>query len=566
MRTSTLLTLLVGGAIVHVSAQDAPTVKIVNGTLQGAKCSSNDVNSFLGIPYARPPVDDLRFAPPQSYNQTFDNRQAVQPPPACAQFNVAFAESGPQSEDCLFIDVWAPVSAKSDSKLPVKVWLYGGGNQAGGISNPTYDGCTASEKVIQVSINYRVGPLGFLALDSLGLPGNQGIQDQLLGLQWVQENIEAFGGDPKKVLLFGQSAGASDTFIISSLPQASSLISAAILQSGAGGQLQTTSDVRNATEAFVKALGCSVDNIACVRAASVSALNSSSVASGSFSPDPIVDGTTVPAQPLEAGLKVPAVAGSTTDEGTLFILSQYQASVLTLNSTDYDGFLTSRYGPLAQKVNETYSLSNYTGSSGGSVLAAMSAVLTHSQFRCPTRRFIRQANQDGVPVWTYSFNHTLSCPWYTSIPSYALGLLASTHTAEIPFVFNGTTNMPRANGSCSLSAGDVALAAKMLGAWDSMAANANPGGDWPQYNTSSSAGVNVVGDEFQIGTVDYSMCDFWDGIQAVSTNSTSGGGAANDTSPGAGSMTSAAAWSWFKWSISSLAATTGLLLVPVWLL
>lgn len=466
----------------------------------------------------------------------------------------------------LFIDVWAPITAKSDSKLPVKVWLYGGGNQAGGISNPTYDGCTASEKVIQVSINYRVGPLGFLALESLGFPGNQGIQDQLLGLQWVQDNIEAFGGDPKKVLLFGQSAGAADTFIISSLPQASSLISAAVLQSGAGGELQTTSDVRNATEAFVKALGCSVDDIACVRAASVSALNSSSVASGSSSPGPVVDGTTVPAQPLEAGLKVPAVAGSTTDEGTLFILSQYQANVLTLNSTDYDGFLTRMFGPLAQKVNETYSLSNYTGSSGGPVLAAMAAVLTHAQFRCPTRRFIRQANQDGVPVWTYSFNHTLSCPWYTSIPSYALDLLASTHTAEIPFVFNGTTNMPRPNGTCSLSAGEVALAAKMLGAWDSMAANASPGSEWPQYNTSSSAGVNVVGDDFTIGTVDYSMCDFWDGIQAASANGTSGGGAANGTGPGAGSMTSTAAWSWFKWSISSLAVTTGLLLVSIWLL
>lgn len=99
MRTATFLALLVGSAVVHVSAQDAPTVKIVNGTLQGAKCPSNDVNSFLGIPYAQPPVGDLRFAPPQSYNQTFDNRQAVQPPPACAQFNVAFAESGPQSED-----------------------------------------------------------------------------------------------------------------------------------------------------------------------------------------------------------------------------------------------------------------------------------------------------------------------------------------------------------------------------------------------------------------------------------------------------------------------------------
>lgn len=449
----------------------------------------------------------------------------------------------------------------------MKVWLYGGGNQAGGISNPTYDGCTASEKVIQVSINYRVGPLGFLALDSLGLKGNQGIQDQLLGLQWVQENIGAFGGDPKKVLLFGQSAGAQDTYIISSLPQAPSLISAAIMQSGAGGQLDTTADVQNATQAFVKALGCGLDDVGCLRAASVSAINSSIAASGSSSPDIIVDGTIIPAQPLEAGLKVPAVAGSTTDEGTLFILSQYQASVLNLNSTDYDGFLASTFGPLAQKVNETYPLSKYAGSSGGAVLAAMSAVITHNQFRCPTRRFIRQANQDGVPVWTYSFNHTLTCPWYAIIPSYALGLLASTHTAEIPFVFNGTTGMAKPNGTCNLSAGEDGLAAKMLGAWDSMAASANPGSDWPQYNTSSSTGVNVVGDDFTVGTVDYSMCDFWDGIQAATANGTSGGGA-NGTSSGAGgsTQTSVAAWPWVKASVGSLAVIAGLLLVPIWVL
>lgn len=98
MRTNTSLAVVVGSVVV-ATAQNAPTVKTINGTLQGAKCSSNDVNSFLGIPYARPPVGDLRFAPPQSYNQTFDNRQATQPPPACTQFNVAFSERGPQSED-----------------------------------------------------------------------------------------------------------------------------------------------------------------------------------------------------------------------------------------------------------------------------------------------------------------------------------------------------------------------------------------------------------------------------------------------------------------------------------
>jgi carboxylesterase type B len=368
------------------------------------------------------------------------------------------------------------------------------------------------------------------------------------------------------VLLFGQSAGAGDTFIIGGLPQAPSLISSAILQSGARGQLKTTSVVRDETEAFVKGLGCGLDDVGCVRAASVSTINSSYTASGASAANPIVDGTIIPKQPIEAGVKVPAIAGSTADEGTFYVLSKYHAGVLQLNSTDYDNYLTSTFGPLAQRVNETYPLSKYAGAPGGPVLAAMSAVMTHSSVRCDTRRFVRKVSQDGVPVWTYSFNHTLTCPWYPMIPSYALDLLASTHTADIPFVFNGTADMPKPNGTCNLSAGEVALAAKMLGAWDSMAANANPGSDWPQYNTSTSAGVNILGDDFTPGTVDYTMCDFWDEIQVAMVNGTSGGGANGTGSGTEPTQTSVAAWPWFKGSVGSLAVIVGLLIVPIWTL
>lgn len=244
--------------------------------------------------------------------------------------------------------------------------------------------------------------MGFFYLQSLNLTGNQGIQDQLLGLQWVKENIGAFGGDPSRVLLFGQSAGAYDTFIISSLPQAPSLFSAAIMESGTGANLSTPADIQPETETFVKGLNCSLTDIACVRNAPVSAINASYVSSptGGALLGLVVDGTIIPSQPLEAGLKVPAIAGSTTDEGTLFFLAQYQTTVLQLNATTYNGYLSSQFGSLAQKVNQTYPLSNYQ-SSAAPVLAAMSAVMTHYVFRCPTRRFLRQAVQDGVPVWTY---------------------------------------------------------------------------------------------------------------------------------------------------------------------
>ena len=128
-----------------------------------------------------------------------------------------------------------------DSTLPVKAWIHGGGNAADSASDPLYTGCYISDDAVVVSINYRLGPLGYLALETAGLEGNFGIQDQLLALQWVQDNIAAFGGDPTKVLLFGESAGAYDAFVLSTLPQAPSLFSAIVTESGGGGDLPTFS-------------------------------------------------------------------------------------------------------------------------------------------------------------------------------------------------------------------------------------------------------------------------------------------------------------------------------------
>lgn len=376
--------------------------------------------------------------------------------------------------------------------------------------------------------------MGFLSVQELNITGNQGIQDQLLGLQWVKDNIGAFGGDTARVLLFGQSAGGQDTFVISSLPQAPSLISAAVLESALPGNLSTVAQAQSLGQAFVTGLNCSASNMTCVRNAPLSAINAS-YAGTSGSLGLVVDGTVIPAQPLEAGLKVPAIAGSNTDEGTLFILAQYQAAVVELNATSYNQFLTTMFGASAQQVNQTYPLSNFGGALDPA-LAAMSAVITHSEFRCPTRRFLRQAVQDGMPVYTYSFNHTLSCPWYSTIPSFALSLLASTHTAEIPFVFGGTDNMPKPSGTCNLTTGEKALSAKMLAAWDSMAKDANPGTDWPRYNSSGSMGINVVGDDFTAGVVDYSMCDFWDGMLSTASNGSNGSGSGVTSSAGVKSV------------------------------
>ena len=154
-----------------------------------------------------------------------------------------------------------PSDAKNSSKLPVKVWAYGGFNQVGGTSYPLYDACQLATDSIVVEVNYRLGPLGFLGLHSAGIQGNMAIQDVLAALKWVQINVGSFGGDKSRVVLFGQSAGADDTFVISTLPQAKHLISAAIAESG-GGQFLTPYKVAQEVGAsYAATLNCSRNDV-----------------------------------------------------------------------------------------------------------------------------------------------------------------------------------------------------------------------------------------------------------------------------------------------------------------
>jgi carboxylesterase type B len=186
-----------------------------------------------------------------------------------------------------------------------------------------------------VTINYRLGPLGFLSLPSAGFGGNYGIQDQLLALQWIQDNIQFFGGNPKKVLLFGQSAGAIDTYVLSTLPQAPSLFSAAAAESSAGQDIATIEEASAFTSKFVEMLNCSTTDGDCIRAASTAQLKQvfqtlqvvtvQSAATlwwnNGFGSDwgPVVDGNIIAAQPSKVGMRVPSILGSNTAEANLFV-------------------------------------------------------------------------------------------------------------------------------------------------------------------------------------------------------------------------------------------------------
>ncbi|KAK8023550.1 alpha/beta-hydrolase [Apiospora rasikravindrae] len=520
--------LLLGlGATVGAS-ECAPTAHLQNGTVLGGKCKDVNVNSFFSIPYAKAPVGDLRFAPPQPYDKTFGVLNGTAPAPACIQFDKTFGETGPQSEDCLFVDVWAPASAAPDSKLPVKVWLYGGSNMAGGISNPTYDGCHAAVDSILVSVNYRVGPLGFLALKGLGLGGNFGSMDQMLALRWVQENIPAFGGDPTKVLLVGQSAGAMDTYTLASREEAPQVMRAAAMQSGGGRDLPTIDRVQRWQTRFADGLNCSTTDLSCFRAAPTSALQSAVAAMpkdpvvNTYTPlvydgararwGPVVDGTFLRQSPSAAGSRVPAIFGSTTNDSSLFVIPAFGRDAYTLNQTVYDAFLASNFGPLAARVNETFSAAKF----GGKVYAAIEAVVTDTSYKCWAYQGARATADRGIPSYAYGFGHVPSCAWYALIPPDAVAYLGATHTAEIPFVFNTTRGLPAPGGDCALQPGEAALAHAMSRAWTSMAERGAPGGAgaaWPAFDEETWAGVNI-GEAMEVGRLDYGSCALWAEIDA----------------------------------------------------
>jgi carboxylesterase type B len=203
-----------------------------------------------------------------------------------------------------------------------------------------------------------------------------------------------------------------------------------------------------------------------------------------------------------------------------------------LNGTAYQKFLSKNFGPLAETVAKAYPLSafNFTPSPS---YAAQSVIITDNVFKCTIYRGLLATAANGVDVWTYSFNHTSACSWNNTIPqeSDILKALGPAHGAEIPFVFGNVDHLPAPNGNCTMTAGEKAISAFMEGAWTNMAASGKPSmndADWPKWNQNASMGI-VVGDTVEAAKVDYSICEFWDQINAVlfglDANSTAAGNA-----------------------------------------
>ncbi|KAK2599035.1 hypothetical protein QQS21_005502 [Conoideocrella luteorostrata] len=516
----------------------------------------------------------------------------------CIQWHKTFAWEDPQpSEDCLYLNVYVPANSKTDAALPVKVFAFGGGNNAGAANFPLYDSCSLATDSIVVTFNYRLGPLGFMALEKAGIGGNMAIQDYLAALQWVQQSITRFGGDARKVMLFGQSAGAADSFVVSTLPDVKDLVMAVGLESGGGQDLTPNDLAQEVGESYAQTLGCKADDLRCLQAKSVKHLlearpkipalqqNGPSLGSefGLNIPNrrnlnsAVLDGKIVKDQPLQVGSKVPILTGFNQYDSTLFVVPLFKDRS-TVTEKNYSDFL-NQWGDNGAVIGKQYPLSQFTAggvSTADAVVNAITRITTAAGFMCPVYRNLRATTAAGTPAFSYRFNHTPSCSWLwtggmESPSSKHLPLYKSAHTSELAFVFNGLVNQPWGNGSCNATATEHGISASMVAAWTAMAAKGDPSTSklqWPSFAANDTRGLDIGQDGVGVGAIDYSECNFWDGIWAklggVNISSTaqnnSGRAVSNDKDSSADAVGLSYGGGAFTGVLSSMVMILGLLL------
>ena len=478
-----------------------PIVQTDHGPLAG-KVVEGGVRAFLGIPYAAPPTGALRWRPPVDAEPWSTPRDAKLVGAACPQLGPP--DYARVNEDCLTLNVWAPATGAANK--PVLVWIPGGAFVEGSGGFRLYDGArlAAREDAVVVTMNYRVGPLGFLAHRELArelgrdVSPSYGILDQRAALQWVQRNAAVFGGDPADVTLFGESAGAWSVCVHLAMPGSRGLFARAIMESGACADplYFGPHEAEAQGDRLATALGCR--DLPCLRSKDADAVIRALPVKRGFilTPGvwwaPVVDGTELPAVPLEAlrsgrGANVPLLIGWNRDEGVA-----HTARFDAVTPAERDGFVRDSFGDAAVGP----AAERYTRAS---VKAALTDIVTDGAFACESRRVARVLVSQGVPVFLYEFTHALE--------SSKLHALGATHSVELWFVF-GTEE-----AGIGLADDERPLSHTIMDAWGRFARTGDPAAAalrWPRYT--------VTGDELAVldtapstaAHVKSGDCDFWD--------------------------------------------------------
>jgi len=511
------------GAVPAASAGARPIALTESGLVIGFR--TEGMNAFLGIPYAASPIGDLRWRPPQRYG-TFPGSFLE-----ATEFGSECTQAGGGSEDCLFLNVFTPPSASGNGVgpgLPVMFWIHGGGLIDG--SSDGYDPkWLVKNGVIVVTINYRLGYLGFFAQSAIDaeshLKGNYGLMDQQSALRWVRRNIAAFGGDPRRITIFGESAGGQSVYANLASPLAAGQFSGAIAESGsyaefqdyfsyvislAQGETKGSAGVPSGA-AIADSVGCTNQKASCLRSVPASTV----VAGEPFPLYPFVDGTLL-TQTIGAAFAsgefnhVPVISGTNHDEYRLFVALDYDlVGNPILTSTEYDTAVNAVWGSsLASDVLALYPFSSYPF--GGEALGASG---TDGIFSCPARNADLLLS-NFVPTFAYEFNDENAPPPQSAFGGLLTFPLGAYHSSELPYLFKGADvfGLP-----VSLSPKQKQLSDAMVSYWTQFAKTGDPNTSgepvWSPYSGSSDQfqslipPVPVVKSNF---ATDHQCSTFWD--------------------------------------------------------
>ncbi|HYL86636.1 MAG TPA: carboxylesterase family protein [Candidatus Angelobacter sp.] len=469
-----------------------------SGAVQGVVVG--DELAFRGIPYAAPPVGELRWKPPQPPNSWTGVRDASSFANFCMQ--VDFNNQIAGSEDCLYLNIFLASQAAHNQQQPVMVFIHGGGNRQGNTQHPAFLDAPplATQGVIVVTVEYRLGLLGFfthplLDAEGGGSSGNYGLMDQIAALNWVHQNIAAFGGDPARVMLFGQSAGSYDVEALLTSPPAKGLFSSAGMESATlvHGQILALSDLETYDAPLVASLSCdtTTDVLACLRAVPAGTVNSYEFTIPTIPGPPVsrslaIEPRVLPADPFDVlqknGSPVPLLIGSTSMEESGNSTQEDPLATPPLDEAGYETAVHNLFDPiLAGAGNQVLAL--YPSSAYVAPVYAWIAVNTDYYDTTTTRSLARAAAGANRPaVWRYIYTHA-----FENDPS--LTPYGAFHTAELPFVFGDPAHTSW--GPHTPTDAETAFAGKMMGYWSQFAKTGNPNASgstpWPRYDASTDA-------------------------------------------------------------------------------
>lgn len=451
----------------------SPPAGPLRGTLQG------DLAVWQGIPYAQPPVGPLRWRAPQPLAAWTSEREATQPGNICLQ-PVRGKKELRGAEDCLYLNVYAPQGAR---QLPVMVWIHGGGYQTGAGSNFNPSTLAGEQQVVVVTVNYRLGALGFLAASGLeqgGAVGNYGLQDQQMALKWVRQNIAAFGGDPRNVTAFGESAGGMSVCQQLSMPGAQGLFDKAIIQSGpctVAGFTVTRSDALKTGAKVARALGCQPEDAECLRRLPAEQIVSVQPKNAGALPfAPLWGDASLPQNPAQAAMPLPLIIGSNRDEMRAFgAFIGHPERDLTLGE----------YLAANALLNKSYALSTLFSYAAGRYptrTLALAAASTDRIFACPSNDLAR-ARSTLAPVYSYEYQDE-NVPGKFKATA-GIPKLGAFHAAEVASVMGASDS---AVNYAAFSPEQLWLARQMRSYWANFARSGNPNGSglaqWPAQDQS----------------------------------------------------------------------------------